>query len=216
MNCDYEKTEDTQSPAKAAGRILILDCGYHSLRASEVARALADMPHVEIIKQPDIHGLYGNVGKALPYSTYESLMVTSDLIHASKIQYNEADNEVAWLKHCLKLWYHIKLGYRQPNKRVTKKRISLKYRFKEDVIDCQEVKGEYLKIFEVDKAYNIFRNSDICDRVIKTMMTTEADFRNRDWYYLVAQTIKRGRAGLPNTAYNSTKLQILHDSYMIP
>lgn len=205
MTCDYKKTEGTQSPTKAAGRRLILDCGYHSLRASEVARALADMPHVEIIKQPDIHGLYGNVGKAIPYSMYESLMVTSDLIHASKIQYNELDNVVVWLKHCLKLWYHIKVGYRQPNKRVTNKRISLKYRFKESMIDCQEVKDDYLKIFEVDKAYSIFRDST-CDRVINTMMSTEADFRNRDWYYLVARTIKRGRAGLPNTAYNRTKL----------
>ena len=203
MDFNHDEMEDAPAPTKAAGRRLILDCGYHSLRASEVARALADTPHVEIIT--DIHGLYGNVGKALPYSMYESLMVSSDLIHASKIQYNELDNVVDWLKHCLKLWYHIKVGYRQPNKRVTNKRISLKYRFKESMIDCQEVKDDYPKIFEVDRAYSIFRDST-CDRVINTMMSTEADFRNRDWYYLVARTIKRGRAGLPNTAYNRTKL----------
>lgn len=85
MDFNHDEMEDAPAPTKAAGRRLILDCGHHSLRASEVARALADTPHVEIIKQSDIHGLYGNVGKALPYSMYESLMVSSDLIHASKI-----------------------------------------------------------------------------------------------------------------------------------
>lgn len=75
------------------------------------------------------------------------------------------------------------------------------------VID-NKLLGHYVRLDGIVTTLRSVDISDdkICDRVINTMMSTEADFRNRDWYCLVARTIKRGRAGLPNTAYNRTKL----------
>ena len=201
-----ESEEQNKEP-----RCIVVGSGWHNISAKAIADAVS-LTGIPAIDRIDFREKY--TGRTLPFSVLELMNYTATEI--KEMREHSRSLEVECLKKRLLMWYHIKVGYRCPSKRVTPRRISLKYRFKRVYLDRHEDINNIRRIYTIDDAYAPFEVK-FCKSLISSMQNFEGDFYNKEWYDGVAELILKGTQGYQTYSYDDcVKSRIQHDRYMIP